>query len=1020
MSVLISCATGNFTTAGTWALVDSTSYSNSETTNVALLTSYTTSSTFTPGAITIDGIAVKLAIRVGTTGTMTIALDQATADVAGTVVTINCSDLPVAASSTLEGGWIFFKFAAPVTLAGATAYGVKGKTSNASQVSLFITAGTNYSRALRTTTTQAPVAGDDMIVMGEHTGAGTGNSFVVTMNETATTDYGSNTNSTVTPAIAVCKRGTLSYGVAASTNYYLKLSGHLIVYSAGEFDIGTVGTEIPRNSTAVLEFDPAADGDMGLIARNGSICTIQGLSRTSGKDIVSCKLNADAPASPNLITTGIASNQGMTTQSNLTTSNLTQLGPDGISLLACGTTDNAVNGLHCIGSSGTGTVTNVTQVASVWLARGTGTNNRYVRLQYGNAVGALTNGFFADIDLQAGTIGSCTAVGNGTATSSSITAVGTGFVCTIIGKASSGALSPTFGLQACNASGGITYTGDSTQNFLYYGPQVFTAAALPSTTLSVDTDTGWLSGDVIAVASTSRTNTDCEPNKLSSAATSTTLPCQSVLTGGATIHSGTSPTQAEVILLTRNVKVRSSSPSIMAYVYLLSGSTANFQWAEFYYIGTNGVTKRGIEIEVNTTANINVSITFCSLHDGEAQLLYISTVQAASTLTNLIFSNNVTWLSNQVTIASVVNITSGITATNWTMDSNIVMRGSTGFSLADVGGTFTNNIIAGNSSTGLSITETSGVLGTWSGITIHSNAANSISFTGSGTSGTISTLTIWRNGGGVTFTVAIVDLILDTLVAFGNNGSNISLTSGSAIWLKNPTLNGDTSFATASGILTASAAELASLVIDNGDFSTVSGIKTAHTQDIAISIGPAAWNFVLRNTKLGATTEVANQSNLSNNGYIASEKHDQTAGNHKNWMRNGTLITDTTFFNNASPSMRMTPTSSTLKLESAPQFQGVKVAVANGATASISAYIRKSAVGDGAAYNGNQPRLIQKANPALGQNSDVVLATYASATGSWNQISGTTSSATDDGCWEIVVDCDGTAGWINVDDLAAA
>jgi hypothetical protein len=111
---------------------------------------------------------------------------------------------------------------------------------------------------------------------------------------------------------------------------------------------------------------------------------------------------------------------------------------------------------------------------------------------------------------------------------------------------------------------------------------------------------------------------------------------------------------------------------------------------------------------------------------------------------------------------------------------------------------------------------------------------------------------------------------------------------------------------------------------------------------------------VLRNTKLGAATEVATPSNLSNNGFIASEKHDGTAGNHMTWMKNGKVQTDTTIFNTLSPSMRMTPTSASLKLESAYQFQGMKVAVASGATVTIAVYTRKSVVGDGTAYNGNQ------------------------------------------------------------------
>ena len=95
-------------------------------------------------------------------------------------------------------------------------------------------------------------------------------------------------------------------------------------------------------------------------------------------------------------------------------------------------------------------------------------------------------------------------------------------------------------------------------------------------------------------------------------------------------------------------------------------------------------------------------------------------------------------------------------------------------------------------------------------------------------------------------------------------------------------------------------------------------------------------------------------------------------------------------------------------------------AVASGGTVAISAYLYKSAIGDGAAYNGGQPRLIQRANPALGLDSDVVLATYSAGTGAWNQISATSSVANDDGVLEFIVDCDGTAGWVNVDDWAAA
>jgi hypothetical protein len=237
-------------------------------------------------------------------------------------------------------------------------------------------------------------------------------------------------------------------------------------------------------------------------------------------------------------------------------------------------------------------------------------------------------------------------------------------------------------------------------------------------------------------------------------------------------------------------------------------------------------------------------------------------------------------------------------------------------------------------------------------------------------------------------------------------------------------LNGDTSFATTNGFIPATAAGgIAGITIfDNCEFSTVSGIKTAHTIDIAHTNLPCYTQVILRNTKLGAATPVGAQAQLRFNGYVASTKHNQVAGDHRMWLRYGILSTDTIIFNTASPSMRIAPTSATMKLESAPLYQGLKVAVNNGGTVTVSVYTRRSSAGDGAAYNGAQPRLIAKANPALGASfdSDVVLDTHSAADGTWEQLSGTTPAVTDNGVVECVVDCDGTVGWVNLDDWAVS
>lgn len=853
MAVLLSRATGNLTTAATWALVDSTSYSNSESGSTTVPTSAgagARSAGATTGNITIDAIALKLCQRTSTTGTLTVELwnNTDTTIVSGTTVTINCADLPSASSISLEGGWVVFKFASSVTLANAKSYMVQVTASNAG-TTIFWTNGTanNWSRALRTTTTQAPVAGDDMIVAGEHTGAGTGNDLTVTNDQTAATDYGSNTNSTVTPALSVCKRGTLKWADGSAGNPYLRLSGHLIVYNGGTLNIGTTGTPIPRDSTAILEFDPAADGDMGLIGRNGATVNIQGLSRTSGKNIWKTLLTADA-----------------------------------------------------------------------------------------------------------------------------------------------------------SASGGAPSTS----------------------TLTIADDTGWLSGDMVAIASTTRTASDCEAGNLNANAGASSIVVKDA-TAGATgqalplssnrgllvAHSGTSPTQAEIILLTRNVKIRSTSATLMAYCFFDTTATVDIDWAQFYYLGENVANKRGIELGTTTGS---FSMQFSSLHDCEDIGLHL--VSASNN--NITFSSNAVWNCATVT-GPAINVSVATTGTSITLDSNIIMRtlSSNCVTLADIGLTFTNNTVVGATTNGISLSEQLTTIGTFSGNVAHANTSSGISWAATGSSGTISGGSLWRNAGaGVTMSASLMESILDGAAIFGNTTNNITWSGSVDMVLKNLVVSGDTTFSTTTGLVFSSTA-VGRVVIDGCDFGTASGIKTAHTQDIQIS-AISAGQITMRNTKLASSTEVATPSNMRGGGFISSQKHDQTAGNHMFWLVGGKGQTDTTFYNTASPSIRLTPTSASVKMESAPRDRGMQVAVANGATAGVSVYIRKSAAGDGAAYNGNQPRLIQRANPALGQNSDVVLATYSSGTGSWNQISGTTSTATDDGCWEIIVDADGTAGFINIDDFA--
>lgn len=81
----------------------------------------------------------------------------------------------------------------------------------------------------------------------------------------------------------------------------------------------------------------------------------------------------------------------------------------------------------------------------------------------------------------------------------------------------------------------------------------------------------------------------------------------------------------------------------------------------------------------------------------------------------------------------------------------------------------------------------------------------------------------------------------------------------------------------------------------------------------------------------------------------------------------------------------------------------------------VTVWVRKDAT-----YNGNAPRLVQKADPAIGQNADAVLDTFTVGVDTWEQLSGTVPALSDNGAATLVVDCDGTAGGVFVDDWAVS
>ena len=149
---------------------------------------------------------------------------------------------------------------------------------------------------------------------------------------------------------------------------------------------------------------------------------------------------------------------------------------------------------------------------------------------------------------------------------------------------------------------------------------------------------------------------------------------------------------------------------------------------------------------------------------------------------------------------------------------------------------------------------------------------------------------------------------------------------------------------------------------------------------------------------------------------VCSIHHNAVVGAYSEWRRYGTITSDATISHDASgKSERLTPNNASYKLES----RSYPIKVPSGSTATVSVWVRESTLAaDGVVYGGARPRLVVKANSAIGIAADLAIATAAAPPGGtgWVLLSGTTAALTAAGTLEFVVDCDNTTGWINHDD----
>jgi hypothetical protein len=566
--------------------------------------------------------------------------------------------------------------------------------------------------------------------------------------------------------------------------------------------------------------------------------------------------------------------------------------------------------------------------------------------------------------------------------------------------------------------------------------------AAAQTTLSVDTDTGWLSGDEIALAPTTRTANQAETRVLNGAAGATTLAVTAGLTNA---HSGTAPTQAEMILLTRNVKVVSVSTSFMSFVYCGIASTIDCDWVEFRYLGTLTGRKRGVQI--STQAGLlgalsgSAQFVYCSLRNFETGVGFCAINDVGGNVDNFAISFAVGYLVGSLNNGeAAIAVKSVTTGTNWSITDCTIISGNASvgscFYFASANGTIQRIVATGAAGGGIVVDlgTVSPILGSLSGTlsdwTAHSNTITGILLQNI-LGGRVSNLIAWRHSGGaqqagVVFGGAVGFLELDGVTAFGNATANLCFTNAASLYgqllIRAAVAAGDTTFGTGYGFqypAATSAACAEQIVLENCTFGVVAGINVAHTLgDIDFTTSaPKTARMVLRNTLLASPTPILNLASVVGRGGVFYEKKQQVAGvnqaQYGTGSGGGAIDLDTGTFKTAAPSEKLTPAAATVSMKLRSQVR--RLPVKSGQAMAVSVWVQKSA-----AYAGSQPRLRVLSNAAIGLNIDSTLKTATGAVSLWEQLTGTCTAATGDGVLEVYVDCDGNAGSVYVDDWAAA
>lgn len=551
-------------------------------------------------------------------------------------------------------------------------------------------------------------------------------------------------------------------------------------------------------------------------------------------------------------------------------------------------------------------------------------------------------------------------------------------------------------------------------------------AAASDTSLTTSTSTGWKNGDNLGIAGTGGTNQQMQ-RTLNADAVGTGL---SISVGLTNATLGTSPVQADIINLTSNFKIQGTSTTLASYVKGVNTSVIECDQIEFQFMGISA-SIGAIYINTNNAAETTGStiVTDCSCWNNAAGYYFVNSP------TNALISG--------VYIDGCVYYTTSTTGTcflvfpnfNGPINSfkNLVTIGNnigTFMTTNDFGRTIVDNIISANCNTsGFCIygynkprntyalyTNCKAYSSTYGVYTLLASTAYTASLF------KMNNFTSYRCTYGIYLNGDVINCSFDSPTLFSNSGSNIRLGNSTDCKFTNGSFQGGTSVVSPYGIIFESGTYRNNIIFERCLFGTV----TQHTTG-DIYCDNYFYNIIFNNCTSGSTTLVYQPTFISGPSKIKFQRLNGTSGNNRTYVQNGTLINDTTIYDVGPSSLRMSPNFMGVIATNLTNFKMIStifpMSISSGNTATVSIRVRKSVIGDGTAYNGNQPRLILKSNPSAGStyNNDIVCATASAAPGIWETLSYTLPSAVIDNVgMEFYIDCDGTTGWINIDTFVSS